>query len=324
MWELRNARVDFGTTRALDDISLAIDPGEIVVILGPSGCGKSTLLRALAGLQPLHGGRVLIDGTDATNRPPHRRGIGVMFQDPTLFPHRSVGRNIAFGLRMAGLDRAAQEQRVDEMLALVGLPGFTDRTVDTLSGGEAQRVALARSLAPAPRLLLLDEPLAALDRALRDRLAVDIPAVLRATGTAALHVTHDHDEAFAIADRIAVMAAGRLLRTAAPADLYADPRTEQVARFLGHTNIVDNPTIVETTAKAAHVERRVIRRDAAAVDPEGDLRATVVESRFRGDHYDVVVATPLGELRFRLTEGAAPGATIRLRIDPARIALLED
>ena len=219
MWELRDTRVCFGSTVALDDVSLAIQPAEIVVILGPSGCGKSTLLRVLAGLQPLDAGSVWIDGTDATHEPAHRRGIGVMFQDPTLFPHRNVGENIAFGLRMAGLDRASQRARVAEMLDLVGLAGFSDRTVDNLSGGEAQRVALARSLAPAPPLLLLDEPLAALDRALRDRLAVDLPAVLRATGTAAVYVTHDHDEAFAIADRIAVMNAGRLLRVADPATL---------------------------------------------------------------------------------------------------------
>ncbi|MEZ5245160.1 MAG: ABC transporter ATP-binding protein [Acidimicrobiales bacterium] len=314
MWELRDAGVDFGPTRALDDVSITIAPGEIVVILGPSGCGKSTLLRALAGLQPLDRGGVWIDGVDATHRPPHQRGIGVMFQDPTLFPHRSAGRNIAFGLRMAGLDRAAQERRVDEMLELVGLPGFADRTIDTLSGGEAQRIALARSLAPSPRLLLLDEPLAALDRALRDRLAVEIPAVLRATGTAAVHVTHDHDEAFAIADRIAVMTAGRLLRIADPAELFADPRTEQVARFLGHTNIVDDYRVDG---------RCVIRRDAATIDPDGQLAATVVENRFRGDHHDIVVDTALGALRFRLTETAAPGSKVRLRIDPDRVARLD-
>lgn len=320
MWELRNARVDFGATRSLDDVTLSIGPGEIVVVLGPSGCGKSTLLRALAGLQPLDAGSVLIEGVDVTARPPHRRGIGLMFQDPTLFPHRDVAGNVGFGLRMAGLDRAARESRVTELLALVGLPGFGGRAIDTLSGGEAQRVALARALAPAPRLLLLDEPLAALDRALRDRLAVDIPAVLRATGTAAVHVTHDHDEAFAIADRIAVMAAGRLLRIDDPVTLFADPRSEEVARFLGHTNIVTDLDGSDTRSAGT---RHVIRRDAARLDPRGDLEAVVVESRFRGDHHDVVVDTDRGTLRFRLTAHVAPGATIRLAIDPGRVARLD-
>lgn len=313
MWELHRASVRFGPTVALDDVSLTIEPGEIVVILGPSGCGKSTLLRALAGLQTLDTGAVLIDGEDATNRPPHRRGIGVVFQDPTLFPHRSVGENVAFGLRMDGVSPEARRATVAEMLALVGMADFADRPVTALSGGEAQRVALARSLAPAPRLLLLDEPLAALDRALHDRLAEELPHVLRATGTAALHVTHDHDEAFALADRVAVMRAGSILRTDTPLALYTDPRTEAVARFLGHTNIVADPGGTSS----------VIRRDAARVDPSGDLEARVVESRFRGDHHDVVVDTPLGRLEFTLLDPVTPGADIRLRVDPDRVAALE-
>jgi len=312
MWELRDVSVRFGDTPALDDLSLTVTPGEVVVLLGPSGCGKSTLLRVLAGLQAPDRGSIWIDHTDATTREPHRRGIGVMFQDPTLFPHRSVGQNIAFGLRMAGLDRVAQATRVDEMLELVGLDGFANRAVENLSGGEAQRVALARSLAPKPALLLLDEPLAALDRSLRDRLVAELPDLLRATGTSAVHVTHDHDEAFAIADRIAVMQAGRLLRVAQPESLYADPRTEAVARFLGHVNIVGD----------GH-QRRVIRRDAATVDDRGDLVATVVESRFRGDHHDVRVTSDLGPLEFRLSNPAAPGAELRLRIDPTRVAPIE-
>lgn len=309
MWETRDVHVRFADTPALDGVSITVEPGEIIVVLGPSGCGKSTLLRTLAGLQVPDRGTILIDGVEATNRPPHERGIGVMFQDPTLFPHRTVGQNVAFGLRMKGADRSTQARRVRELLDLVGLPDFADRTVDTLSGGEAQRVALARSLAPAPRLLLLDEPLAALDRALRDRLTDEIPTVLRATGTAAVHVTHDHDEAFAIADRIAVMQAGRLLRVAVPAELHADPRTETIARFLGHTNIVGTGTA-----------RRVIRRDAAEVDAGGELPATVLRSRFRGDHHDVTFATEQGELRFRLGEKVDVGAHVRLRIDPSRVA----
>ncbi len=313
MWELRDASVRFGSTTALDGVDLRVDPGEIVVILGPSGCGKSTLLRALAGLQPLDRGNVWIDGRDATREPPHTRGIGLMFQDPTLFPHRTVGDNVAFGLRMLGWDRAARADRVAEMLDLVGLPDFAARAVDTLSGGEAQRVALARSLAPGPRLLLLDEPWAALDRTLRDRLTAEIPALLRSTGTSAVHVTHDHDEAFAIADRVAVMHRGRVLRVAPPAELFADPRTATVARFLGHENIVDDGA-----------GRRVIRRDAASVDEQGELDVRVTGCRFRGDHHDVTVASDLGTLRFHLDRGFAIGAAVRLHIDPDRVAPLAD
>lgn len=311
MWSLEEATVRFGSTTALDGVSLAVQPAETLVVLGPSGCGKSTLLRVMAGLQPLDRGRFLIDGEDATERPPHERGIGMVFQDPTLFPHRRVGENIAFGLRMQGVDEAERRTRVAELLDLVGLGGFADRDPSTLSGGEAQRVALARSLAPGPRLLLLDEPLGALDRALRDRLVDDLPAVLRASGTAAVHVTHDQDEAFALADRIAVMDAGRVLRVDAPHSLYADPRTETVARFLGHTNLVGQGD-----------DRRVLRRDAATIDPAGELTATVVSSRFRGDHHDVEVDTDLGRLAFALADGAAPGTTVRLRIDPARVAAI--
>ena len=311
MWQLEDVEVRFDSTAALIDATLTIEDGEIVVILGPSGCGKSTLLRVLAGLQPVDRGCVLIDGIDAAGRPPHLRGIGVMFQDPTLFPHRTVGENVAFGLRMAGVARAPRARRVEEMLDLVGLAGLADRTVDNLSGGEAQRVALARALAPSPRLLLLDEPLAALDRGLRDRLVAELPALLSATDTTAVHVTHNHDEAFAIADRIAVMDQGRILRVDTPPALFADPRTEDVARFLGHTNLIGEG-----------IDRRAIRRDAATIDPNGELAATVIESRFLGDHHDVVVTTELGILRFRLTESVEVGMSTRLRIDAGRVAAI--
>ena len=313
MWELTGATVRFDGTVALDAVDLPVAPAETLVVLGPSGCGKSTLLRAMAGLQPLHAGRFLIDGDDATTRPPHERGIGMVFQDPTLFPHRRVGANIEFGLRMQRTAAEERATRVDDLLALVGLAGFADRDPSTLSGGEAQRVALARSLAPSPRLLLLDEPLAGLDRARRDRLVDDLPGVLAAGGTTAVLVTHDHDEAFALADRIAVMDAGRILRIDRPHALYADPRTETVARFLGHTNIVgEGPT------------RRVLRRDAATVDPAGDLDGTVVASRFRGDHHDIDVATALGRLSFSVLHPARVGEEIRLAIDPERVAPIDD
>jgi thiamine transport system ATP-binding protein len=227
-----------GGVTAVDDVTLDIAPGEVLALLGPSGCGKSSLLRAVAGLEPADAGTVAWDGVDLAGVPVHRRGFGLMFQDGQLFPHRDVAGNVEFGLRMAGLDRVAREARVHELLDVVGLAGYERRPVATLSGGEQQRVALARSLAPSPRLLLLDEPLSALDRALRERLAEDLRAALTATGTTALLVTHDHDEAFAVADRIAVMDAGRLLQVAEPAELWQRPATRRVAEFLGYEAFV--------------------------------------------------------------------------------------
>ena len=238
MLSVAGATVAFGGLRALDGLDLEVTAGEVVAILGRSGCGKSTLLRAVAGLQPLDIGEVRWDGGDLAGVPVHRRGFGLMFQDHALFAYRDVAANVAFGLRMQKIPACRRRHRVQEALSLVGLAGFEERRVDTLSGGEAQRVALARSLAPEPRLLMLDEPLGSLDRPRRDELTGELRTLLRYTGTTALHVTHDHDEAFSVADRVAVMQAGRIDRIGTPADIWRDPRSEHVARFLGHSNIV--------------------------------------------------------------------------------------
>jgi thiamine transport system ATP-binding protein len=193
--------VAFESHPVLDHVSFEVATGEVVALLGPSGSGKTTLLRVIAGLQPADSGTVLLDGSSLDGVPAHRRSVGLVFQDEQLFPHLDVRANVAFGLRMAGRSRHEQAARVDELLALVGLPGFADRRVTSLSGGEAKRVALARSLAPAPAVLLLDEPLTGLDPELHDRLAADLAALLRRTGTTALMVTHDLAEAATIADR---------------------------------------------------------------------------------------------------------------------------
>ena len=216
---------------AVDGVDLDVARGETVALLGASGCGKSSLLRAVAGLEDLAGGTVAWDGRDVARVPVHRRGFGLMFQDGQLFPFRDVAGNVAYGL--AGLPRRERRARVERVLDVVGLRGYGPREVTTLSGGQAQRVALARSLAPRPRLLLLDEPLSALDRALRERLAVDLRRILTDQGTTALYVTHDRDEAEEVADRVGVMEAGRLLRLDAPEVLRADPGGEAVARLLG-------------------------------------------------------------------------------------------
>lgn len=202
MLAVRDLSVAFDGTPVLDDVTLDVDTGEIVALLGPSGSGKSTLLRVIAGIVRPDRGTVAIESTDVTSVPTHRRGVGMVFQDEQLFPHLDVGGNVAFGLRMAGVPRAERRRRVDELLTLVGLTGFAGRAIERLSGGEAKRVALARSLAPEPRVLLLDEPLTGLDQDLRIRLAGDLAAILRATATTSVWVTHDPDEARQVADRV--------------------------------------------------------------------------------------------------------------------------
>jgi thiamine transport system ATP-binding protein len=217
--ETRDVTVRFGATTAVDDVSLSVATGEIYALLGASGSGKSTLLRAIAGLEPCTGD-ILWDGESVVRVPPHRRGFGLMFQDGQLFPHLDVAGNVGYGLRVSGAGvstrgsaatRPPSGERVRELLELVGLAGFETRRVTELSGGEQQRVALARSLAVSPRLLLLDEPLSSLDRDLRERLAGELRDILRAAGTTAILVTHDHDEARVIADRIGVLEHGRLV-----------------------------------------------------------------------------------------------------------------
>ena len=201
MLVVNSVSVSLGGRSVLDAVSLAVSAGEVVAVFGPSGSGKSTLLRAVAGLVEVESGRVVIDGVDVTGVPTHRRRVGMVFQDEQLFPHRDVAGNVAFGLEMAGVGRRERESRVEELLSAVGLDGFGDRDVSTLSGGEAKRVALARSLAPRPAVLLADEPLTGLDADLHDRLAVEVGAVLRESGTTTLWVTHDRAEAALVADR---------------------------------------------------------------------------------------------------------------------------
>jgi ABC-type Fe3+/spermidine/putrescine transport system ATPase subunit len=237
--EWQGVTKSFGETTALDAVSLAIRKGDILAVLGPSGCGKTTFLRATAGLERPDAGRILCQGQDLAETPPHQRGFGLMFQDYSLFPHLDVAGNIGFGLRMARIPRQRRAERVREMLRLVRLEELSRRSIHELSGGERQRVALARSLAPSPRLLMLDEPLGALDATLRRELLGELSAILRRVGVTAIYVTHDREEALAVADRAAIMREGSIVQVGTPRDLVERPASAFVASFLELGAILD-------------------------------------------------------------------------------------
>ncbi|MCR4391288.1 MAG: ABC transporter ATP-binding protein [Candidatus Acetothermia bacterium] len=266
--EVRELVKRFGPVVAVDRLSLAVGDREVVALLGPSGCGKTTVLRVIAGLERPDEGQVLLAGQDATAWPPEARGVGLVFQNYALFPHLSVVGNVAYGLRFKrGVDR---KRRVRELLELVGLAGYERRRPHELSEGQKQRVALARALAPAPRVLLLDEPLSALDAALRKELRGELRRILSDLGMTAVYVTHDQEEALALADRVAVMRAGRVEQVSRPEDLYRSPRTPFVASFLGRANLWLGRVVA-------------VDGDRAAVEVAGERFAAVGEEVAAGD-----------------------------------------
>jgi putrescine transport system ATP-binding protein len=237
--EIVDASKRFGAAAAVDRVSLAVENGELFALLGPSGCGKTTLLRLIAGFETPDSGRILIDGTDVTAVPPYRRPVNMMFQSYALFPHLDVSGNIAFGLKQEGMERRRRDARVAEMLALVQMSDYARRRPHELSGGQKQRVALARALAKMPKLLLLDEPLAALDRKLREETRLELIGIQERVGTTFLVVTHDQEEALGMASRIAVMDRGRLMQIGRSADIYERPNSRFVADFVGAVNLFD-------------------------------------------------------------------------------------
>ena len=235
--EVRDLSVVYEGHHALLDVSFALPREETVAVIGPSGSGKTTLLRAIAGLEPVATGTVTIHGVDRSGTPPHERRVGLMFQDHALFPHLDVAANVGFGLKMQRRPAASIEQRTAEVLDLVGMGDFGHRRIETLSGGEAQRVALARALAPSPEVLMLDEPLGSLDRALRAELVGELRNLFTELGLAVIHVTHDQEEAFALADNVLVLRAGAVEQIGSPAEIWRRPASVAVASFLGHQNI---------------------------------------------------------------------------------------
>jgi len=336
----------------LNEVSFEVHQGEIVCLLGPSGCGKTTLLRVIAGLETADQGTVYFDGQDVAAVPVHQRGFGFMFQDFALFPHKNVWANVIFGLRMQNLPSDQIRQQAQAALEMVGLSGFEQRDVHQLSGGEKQRVALARSLAPQPKLLMLDEPLGALDRQLREELMIEVRRILKNAHLTAIYVTHDQAEAFAVADRVVIMNAGRIEQMGTPIEVYARPASEFVARFLGLPNLIQgtviscaaNVAVIRTALGHLHIATDralkttqtitlLIRPDAATLDPNpfdaesewfaetpqaNVLDAELIDVAFRGRYQRVVVRVNDVDLVFEIETRSSPG-TIGRRV---RVALL--
>jgi putative spermidine/putrescine transport system ATP-binding protein len=327
----------YGTVTALDGLSLTLAPGELVALLGPSGCGKTTALRLLAGLEQTDEGRVIIDGDDVTDLPTNKRNIGMVFQAYSLFPHMVAWENVAFGLRMRGVSAAERKKRALDMLELVGLGRFANRYANQMSGGQQQRVALARALAIQPQVLLLDEPLSALDAKVRSRLRDEIRRVQLEVGITTLFVTHDQEEALAIADRVGVMQAGKLEQLGPPMFVYSRPATPFVADFVGLTNRLSG------TVRGGEVEVRgariplvhpdtpdgpavaLVRPEAVTLASDGDTNAgplvgTVIAVAFLGAVSRVTVdlgdTTVLAQMPTSAAAEHTAGSKVRLTLRP--------
>ncbi len=372
---IEGASLAFDGKPILMNIAFSVSKGEIVALLGPSGCGKTTLLRIIAGLTPVDAGHIKLMGEDLAQIPVHKRNFGMVFQDYALFPHKNVTENVAFGLRMRGWDRQTQAQRVHQILELVGLAGLENRRVFELSGGEQQRVALARSLAPAPQLLLLDEPLGALDRALREQLMGELRLILKRageltsnrlydevpsdreegvrsepSGLTSIYVTHDQEEAFAVADRIIIMNAGHIEQVGKPGELYRHPESQFVARFLGMHNLLPiteikaDPPTVTTDVGEFRISQKpegetsenllLIRPGAGQIVTANEvgvnhLTGIVQQVSFRGRH-QVVSLQVMGESGTKLLKlsfkSSVPitgdGERLTVKLDPAEIQLV--
>ncbi|HEV7602043.1 MAG TPA: ABC transporter ATP-binding protein [Bradyrhizobium sp.] len=326
-------------TRALEPATLDIARAETLVLLGPSGCGKTTMLRIIAGLEaPDTGGRVLFDGTDMTSVPIERRNVGMVFQSYALFPNMSVADNIGYGLKIRGVGRTERAGRIAELVALTNIGGLESRRVDQLSGGQRQRVALARAVAIRPGILLLDEPLTALDAALRDRLRGELNRLLRALGITTIYVTHDQSEAMELGDRIVVMQRGEIAQIGTPRDIYFTPRNRFVAEFIGAANIIESPVVdnhlmlpggrlaiggnANPAVAVAMIRPETIRIVEAG---SGSLTGTIDSVSFIGDRQRIVVNGASGTLLTvdaPNTIKARSGERIGLSISPDAVRLL--
>jgi putative spermidine/putrescine transport system ATP-binding protein len=323
-------------TRALLPTDLQVETGEVVSLLGPSGCGKTTLLRIIAGLEtPDPGTEVWFDDDDVTAHPVEKRNVGMVFQSYALFPNMSVRANIGYGLKMQGLPKAEIDARVDEVMNMCQLEEFAGRSTRALSGGQSQRVALARAFAPRPRLLLLDEPLSALDAALRDNLRDELAVLLRKFDITAIFVTHDQNEAMAIADRVAVMSNGRIEQIGTPEELYRNPTSAFVAGFVGSAmplgGRVEGTTLIVkggavSLPRTGDGHDAYVRAEDVRLSENGPLSGEVKSVTFLGTHYRVGIADVADDMLYSLHSGFSaplPGDTVRLEIAPEALMLLQ-
>jgi len=347
MLEVRAIEKSYEGKPLLRGVSFSLEMGDTVCLLGASGSGKSTLLRIIAGLEEAEGGDVLWDGKSILDVPVHRRNFGLMFQDYALFPHRSVAQNVAFGLRMQELPQDEIDRRVQSALEQVNMAGFARRSVTDLSGGEQQRVALARAIAPRPRLLMLDEPLGALDRTLREQLTGELRQLLHHTGIPTIYVTHDQEEAFALADRLVLLSEGNVVQTGAPVEVYRQPKNAWVARFLGMGNLLagkvvsNQPLRVQTElgvfesapnagqgyAVGAAVEL-LLRPGGVCNQLEQNeknrLTGTVKDVLFAGENNRVTLDCGMGHVfSFTLDSSPQPGEVMQLNLAPESVICLE-
>jgi len=308
--------VRYGDDDALIDLSLDVVAGERFAIMGPSGSGKSTLLRAIAGIVP-SAGTITIAGEDVSSMPTHQRPIGLMFQDFALFPHMTVAENVAYGLRMQGVSGSERVDAATGLLSLVGLAGYGQRDPSSLSGGEQQRVALARTLAPQPKLLMLDEPLGSLDLALRERLLEHTRSLVEEVGVTTLYVTHDRGEAFAFADRLAVLIDGRVAAVGTPSDVWSGPGSVEVARLIGHPNVMDSFPGFEGPVS--------IPFDAVRLEPSGDVEGTIIDSIFDDGGYIVALAIEGADapLHVKVDDPKPKGNRVSISIDEDKAIALE-
>lgn len=339
----------FGTAVALHEMNLTIAPGEFVTFLGPSGCGKSTTLRILGGFETPNTGRIILGGEDVTHLPPNRRNVNMVFQDYALFPHMTTRRNIAFGLELKGMSKAAIAARIDELAAFLELSNYLDRRPDQLSGGQRQRVALARALAPDPELLLLDEPLGALDAKLRSQVQIELKNIQQRTKKAFFFVTHDQEEALTMSDRIVVMNKGRIEQDGTPEDLYHRPANRFVAEFIGETNFLDgvlrgmdgqtavvdwqgHQLLCKTPLQGLQdgnpvtVSLRPERISVHSVAPAGNdgVPVKVVSSVFKGSRRLLHLAATSAKISAYVESGdmAQPGDTVWITWPPAAPSLI--